>query len=90
MGAFATVGKQISALCLPELVSLDDIKQGQMVDEKRSHLEDLCYIAENITDEEDGGSSAGRASLVCEPTLSVCMSECSSDGDANRFSSPES
>ena len=31
----------------------------QGVGEKPSHLENLRYIAEDITNEEDGGSSAG-------------------------------
>ncbi len=39
-----------------------------MVEKKRSHLEGLCYIAEDITDEENGGSSAGQANFVFELT----------------------
>ena len=40
-----------------------------------SHLEDLRYVTEDITNEEDGGSSARGASLVCGVTLSVFMRE---------------
>ena len=32
-----------------------------------SHLKDLGYVAKNITNKEDTSSSAGWASLVCEP-----------------------